>query len=336
MGFKMGIYSTAGTETCAGYPASLGYEDVDAEAFADWDIDYLKYDNCNVPSDWADKYDACVPDNPSVSTRANNGSCGGTDPYLPPKGFDWKTSKTHERYVRMRDALLKQNRTILYSLCEWGNAGVLSWGNSTGNSWRMTGDISPDWDRIATILNENSFYTHYTDFWGHSDPDMLEVGNGDLTPAETRTHFSLWAAMKSPLLIGTDLSKLSDANIAILKNKYLLAFHQDPVHGKSAAPFRWGVNPDWTFDPEHPAEYWAGDFSGGTMLWMMNTNYGMQTRSIAWDEVPGVKGRIGKGKKNGFRVTNAWTGKDLGCVKSGVEMDVQAHDTAVLVVGEAC
>ena len=165
---------------------------------------------------------------------------------------------------------------------------------------------------------------------------MLEVGNGDLTPAETRTHFSLWAAMKSPLLIGTDLSNLSDANIAILKNKYLLAFHQDPVHGKSAAPFRWGVNPDWTFDPEHPAEYWAGDFSGGTMLWMMNTNYGTQTRSIAWDEVPGVKGRIGKGTKKGFRVMNAWTGKNLGCVKDGIEMEVQAHDTAVLVVGKAC
>ena len=165
MGFKMGIYSTAGTETCAGYPASLGYEGVDAEAFADWGIDYLKYDNCNVPSDWADKYDACVPDDTGVSTRANNGSCGGTDAYLPPQGFDWKTSKTHERYMRMRDALLKQNRTILYSLCEWGTAGVLSWGNSTGNSWRTTGDISPDWDRIATILNENSFYTHYTDFW---------------------------------------------------------------------------------------------------------------------------------------------------------------------------
>jgi alpha-galactosidase len=72
----------------------------------------------------------------------------------------------------MRDALEAQNRTILYSLCEWGQADVEAWGNETGNSWRMSGDITPYWDRVAAILNENSFLLNSVDFWGHNDADM--------------------------------------------------------------------------------------------------------------------------------------------------------------------
>ena len=98
----------------------------------------------------------------------------------------------------------------------------------------------------------NSFLGEWDDFGGHNDPDMLEVGNGDLTVEETRSHFALWAIMKSPLLIGTDLTNLSQTNIDILQNKYLLAFNQDPVYGKPAAPYKWGVNPDWTFNATNP------------------------------------------------------------------------------------
>ena len=100
---------------------------------------------------------------------------------------------------------------------------------------------------------------------------MLEVGNGDLTPQETRTHFALWAIMKSPLIIGTDLAKLSQANVDILQNKLLLAFNQDNVVGKSASPYKWGVNPDWTYNATNPAEFWAGRSSNGTIVAMINT-----------------------------------------------------------------
>ena len=86
----------------------------------------------------------------------------------------------------------------------------------------------------------NSFLNEWADFGGHNDPDMLEIGNG-INEMESRSHFALWAIMKSPLLIGTDLSKISKSDIDILQNKYLLAFNQDPVYGKPAQPYKWYV-----------------------------------------------------------------------------------------------
>ena len=128
----------------------------------------------------------------------------------------------------------------------------------------------------------NSFLLDWTDFWGRNDPDMLEVwphsgiwisptdireqvGNG-LAIEQERTHFALWAMMKGPLLMGTDLTKLSKEQIALLQNKYLLAFNQDPVIGKPARPYKWGINPDYTFNGTVPAMYWSGSSSNGTMV----------------------------------------------------------------------
>lgn len=136
LGLKIGIYSSSGTQTCAGYPASIGYESIDAATWAEWGIDYLKYDNCNVPSNWTDSCIDCVPDSMHRDDLVN-GTCTNTDG-LCPEGFDFSTSNTAERFRIMRDALLAQNRTILYSLCEWGDAGVQTWGNSTGSSWYDT------------------------------------------------------------------------------------------------------------------------------------------------------------------------------------------------------
>jgi alpha-galactosidase len=98
----------------------------------------LKYDNCGVPSNWTDTYTYCVPD---PGSKATNGTC--PDNKNPaPAGYDWRTSLTAERYRRMRDALVSVGRTILYSLCDWGQADVNDWGDETGNSWRMSGDIT--------------------------------------------------------------------------------------------------------------------------------------------------------------------------------------------------
>ena len=104
-------------------------------------------------------------------------------------------------------------------------------------------------------MNINSFKMHHTDFWGHNDADMLEIGNG-LSAAESRSHFAAWAAMKSPLLIGTDVSKLSDDDLGILKNSFLLNFNQDNVFGAPAMPYNRDQNPDWTFNASWPAQYW--------------------------------------------------------------------------------
>ncbi|KAJ9214005.1 hypothetical protein DTO166G4_4450 [Paecilomyces variotii] len=256
-----------------------------------------------------------------------------------PKGYDWSTSKTAQRYRRMRDALEHVNRTILYSLCEWGDADVNEWGLQTGNSWRMSGDIQPNWVRISTIANENSFYMNYVDFWAHPEPDMLEVGNGNLTLAENRAHFALWAIMKSPLIIGTALDSISDDYLSILSNHALLDFHQDPVIGRPAYPYKWGYNPDWTFDPAHPAEYWSGPWSklGGTLVLMLNSEDVNATRTAVWSEIPELKGKEeGNRGDDGYKVTDAWTGKDLGCVKKEYSVQLESHDVAVLIVKEVC
>lgn len=231
----------------------------------------------------------------------------------------------------MRDALLAQNRTILYSLCEWGQADVEVWGNATGNSWRMSGDITPNWARVAEILNENSFQLNSVNFWGHNDADMLEIGNGDLTLAESRSHFAFWAAMKSPLIIGTALNLLPADHVEILKNQYLLAFSQDEKFGAPATPYKWGTNPDWTFNATNPAEYWSGASTAGTLVMALNTLNVSAVRSIEWSEVP----QLQKGRGS-FEVTDVWSGKSLGCVEGGINEVVGSHDTVAYLVGKKC
>ncbi|KAL9071716.1 MAG: hypothetical protein Q9157_005355 [Trypethelium eluteriae] len=257
-----------------------------------------------------------------------NGSCAG-EPSLCPSGYNYSTSNTASRYRLMRDALLAQNRTILYSLCDWGQAYVESWGNATGNSWRMSDDISPPFERILAILNENSFQLNATDFWGHNDADMLEVGNG-ISAAQTRSHFALWAAMKSPLIIGTDLSGVSDADVAVLKNAYLLAFNQDAEVGAPATPYKWGVNPDYTFNASFPAEYWSGESSNGTLVLVGNWLNETMSKVANYSEIPGLQAG------GAYQVVDVWAGSSLGCVQNGVQINVEANDTAVYLIQEGC
>ncbi|KAA8895615.1 putative alpha-galactosidase B [Sphaerosporella brunnea] len=322
MGFKVGLYSDAGSKTCGGYPGSLYYEDIDAATFSEWGIDYLKYDNCNVPSSWpSDEYNNCHPD--YNHPTGPNATCPD-DPNVAPPDYDWSTSSTAKRFKRMGDALLKQDRTILYSLCEWGQAGVETWGDSIAQSWRITDDIFPYFARIRHIVNYNQFRLNYVNFWGHNDADMLDLGNGNLTTVEARTHFALWAAMKSPLLIGTDLSVLASELVDVLKNPYLINFNQDPIVGEPAMPFNW----DWTYNDAQPAEYWAGKYrnSGEILLLMVNWGEEEKTMRAAFGVVPSTTAR------GAYEVTDVWTGKDLGLQRRFVEATVEPHGTAAFML----
>ena len=231
----------------------------------------------------------CVQDSYQVVT-SDNGTCKASDNQdiqFAPDSYDWGISNTAKRYQRMRDALKKQDREILLSMCVWGYADVYDWGNDTGVNWRMSGDIFPGWENILRITNINSFRMHHSDFWGHNDADMLEIGNG-LGQEESRSHFALWAAMKSPLLIGTDLTKLDSDDMEILKNKYLLAFNQDDTFGAPAMPYKWGLNPDWTFNTSWPAQYWSGQSKAGTLVLMFNPGDEAMNMSTMVDEIPGL------------------------------------------------
>jgi alpha-galactosidase len=137
-GLKLGIYSSAGLTTCAGYPASLGNEQRDANLWASWGIDYLKYDNCG--------------DHRGLSGQA--------------------------RYTAMRDALAGTGRQIFFAICNWGNDNVIQWGPATGNSWRTTGDIQGNWNSVMGILDAQPRYAGVSRPGAWNDPDMLEVGHG--------------------------------------------------------------------------------------------------------------------------------------------------------------
>lgn len=314
MGLKIGIYSDAGSQTCQQtMPGSLGFEEIDAKTWVDWGIDYLKYDNCNVPGDWQDNCWFCREPN---STCGNGeGKCGDD--------YDFSKSKSAERYVRMRDALKKQSRPILYSLCNGGWAGVQTWGPEVGMAWRATDDIADNWGSVVDIMSRNAFNVYNVDFFSHSDADMLEIGNGGLTHEEERTHFAIWVAMKSPLLIGTDLTKIKEGSLNILKSTELLRFHQDPKIGKAAVPFKF----DWKFDSNNPPQYWAGQYSEGTMLWLFNKNDKNVIMRVKLSEIPGLP------KANSYLVVDAWSGKTIGCMtSSSIVGGVLPHDTLVVVL----
>jgi len=195
-GMKFGLYSDAGTNTCQGRPGSIGYEEIDAKTYAEWGVDYLKYDNCYA------------------------------DPRTP-----------EERYPIMRDALNKSGRPIFYSMCEWGVDDPAKWAKNVGNSWRTTGDISDSWQSMIGIIDKNNEWADYAGPGGWNDPDMLEVGNGGMTYDEYRTHFSLWAISKAPLLIGCDVTKKDPQTFEILLNKEVIAVNQDRlgVQGRKVA-----------------------------------------------------------------------------------------------------
>jgi alpha-galactosidase len=159
---------------------------------------------------------------------------------------------------------------------------------------------------------------------------MLEVGNGGLTLAEERTHFALWAAMKSPLLMGTDLAKLRPASVEILKNKFLLAFNQDSVVGEPAVPYKWGTNPNWTFNDTAPPEYWSGNSKQGVFTLVVNVRDVENVKRLDFKEVPELKAG------GTYRVTDVWSGKDEGCFTEGIDLKIGAHDTSVLILRDDC
>lgn len=231
----------------------------------------------------------------------------------------------------MRDALLATGRSIEYSQCAWGHARIDQWGSSTGHSWRMTDDIAPSWVRgdngdwgVMPILNHASFFVNTTNFWGHGDWDMLEVGNGDLTVQESRSHFALWAALKSPLIIGTRLHNIKPEILQILSNKELIDFNQDLLEGEPAKPYKWGVNPNLTWNQTHPAEYWSGVSSKGVHVFVLNTLDVPQIKNVDFGEVPGLD------PNDEYTVFDSWTGQAQGRFKGGYAAWVDTHDTMAI------
>jgi len=207
-GLKLGIYSSPGPRTCAGYPASYGHEEQDAKTFAAWDIDYLKYDWCSARNFYTGEQLQAV-------------------------------------YQKMGDALLATGRPMVYSLCEYGWGEVEKWGPAVdGNLWRTTGDINDSWGSMIGNVEKQVPTAPYAGPGHWNDPDMLEIGNGHMTDDEYRTHMSLWALVAAPLLAGNDVRTMTDETKSILMNKEVIAIDQDPL-GKQASPVKNGDLETW-------------------------------------------------------------------------------------------
>ena len=195
-GLKFGMYSCAGNLTCAAYPGSFEHEFVDAATFAEWGVDYLKYDYC---------YKSDI-----IHGR-----------YL---------------YRRMGLALKNCGRDILFSACSWGADDTHEWIRETGaDMWRSTGDIFDVWSSVKDLTMQQEKILPYGGVGCFNDMDMLivgmhgkgNVGVEDLSDTQYKTHFSIWCLFGSPLMIGCDIRDMSEATKATLMNRELLAIDQD-------------------------------------------------------------------------------------------------------------
>lgn len=166
--------------------------------------------------------------------------------------------KPEKRYPPMRDALNSSRRTIFYSICEWGVDDPALWAGNVGNSWRTTDDINDTWVSMTTIADLNDKWASYAGPGGWNDPDMLEVGNGGMTYQEYRAHFSIWALMKAPLLIGCDVRNITAETFKILSNKEVIAVNQDPlgVQGRKVS----------VAEKDGCSQVWAGPLSGKRLV----------------------------------------------------------------------
>ena len=195
-GIKFGMYSCAGVRTCADYPGSFDHEFLDAETFAEYGADFLKYDFCYKP-------------------QSSDG------PVL---------------YHRMGTALECCSRDILFSACNWGADNVHRWIRSTGATmYRSTGDINDSFESFKDILLSQEKLFGYSAPGCFNDIDMLtvgmygkgNVGNVGCNDTDYKTQFSLWCLFAVPLMLGCDIRNMNKQTLDLITNKDLISINQD-------------------------------------------------------------------------------------------------------------
>ncbi len=307
-GLKFGMYSCAGTHTCGGHPGSFEHEFDDAETFAEWGVDYLKYDYCYKPD------------------------------YIPGEIL----------YKRMSTALRNCGRDIMFSACNWGNDNVYKWIRESGaHLFRSTGDIQDNWESIKRLALSQIGNECYGGNFCHNDIDMLVVGMhggsnnewinsteqgvnviadsgetmpklGGCTDEEYRTHFSLWAIMNSPLMIGCDIRRMTPATKEILTNKDVIAINQD-IECRGPYCIKQWNNPDNVFSLVKPlanGDYAVGMFNFGDRAGEMSLQF--------WDI--GLTTASGRG----LSIYDCWKHEELGTFTERFCTTVEPHGCVVL------
>jgi alpha-galactosidase len=256
-GLKLGIYSSPGPKTCGGYEGSYGHEQQDANTYARWGIDYLKYDWCSYTD----------------IARGNS------------------LEEVQKPYRVMRSALDNVPRDIVFSFCQYGMGNVWLWGaDAGGNDWRTTGDINDSWSSLQGIGFSQDGHEKYAGPGHWNDPDMLVVGklgwgrnlhSTHLTPNEQLTHITLWSLLSAPLLLGCDLSQLDPWTTSLLSNDEVLDVDQDPLGKPAGRRSRDGLLEVWA------RPLWDGTTAAG----LFNRGPVQATVTAKWSDL-GLTGRL--------------------------------------------
>src|SRR5947209_11334323 len=248
LGLKFGVYSDAGSKTCAGRPGGLGHEYHDAVQYAAWGVDYLKYDWCNTSTQDARASYAIIRQALDASGRP-----------IVLSICEWGTAKPWL----------------------WG-------AEVGGNLWRTTGDIQDRWggkqkwpdgsccsNGMLNIVDEEAGLESYGGPGHWNDPDMLEVGNGGMTDVEYKSHFSLWSILAAPLIAGNDLRSMRPEIHDILTNKEVIAVDQDAL-GKQGTRVR----------KDGELEVWAKQLKDGSRaVVLFNRSESQQNIAVTWEEL---------------------------------------------------
>jgi len=296
LGFKIGIYSDAADLTCGSHPGSYGFEDQDANLWASWGFDYLKYDYCNAP-------------------------------------FDQESAI--QRYTRMGDALRNTGRQFLFSLCEWGGRSPHLWGRKVGGQmWRVSGDVFDswiniwiaDWKTYGTGIDVSLEYAadlaDYGGPGGWNDLDMLIVGlkgkglihGGGMSFLEYQTHMSMWCMACSPLMIGCDVRKMEKDTADLLTNREVLVINQDPLGKPAHRVKQFGS-----------CEVWKKPLADGTLA------VALINRGSSGSDILLKAGDIGL-LDTPKLVRNLWAEQDIADFKADINLRVQPHETILLKV----
>jgi alpha-galactosidase len=297
-GLKLGIYSDAGSKTCAKRPGSRGYENQDAETYARWGIDYLKYDWCNTDSlnavgAYMTMHDALLrTGRPIVFSICEWGS---NKPWLwaPAVGNLWRTT---EDIHACFDCLLEHDT----------DRGVwVQWG-------------------VMPIMERQALLRGYAGPGHWNDPDMLEVGNG-MTVSEDRAHFTMWAMLAAPLISGNDLRHMSPETAAILTNRGAIAVDQDSL-GVEGLHYR-------TTDS---VEVWFKPLShDGWAMVLLNRARSPRTPTFDWRHEAvsdSVSGRSARFADVTYHIRDVWGDADRGTTAQAFSATVQPHDVVLLLL----
>lgn len=285
-GLKFGMYSCAGNLTCAGYPGSFEHEFVDAETFAEWGVDFLKYDYCY------------------------------HSPIIPGKYL----------YRRMGLALENCGRDILFSACSWGADETHEWIKESGASmWRSTGDIFDTWESIKNLTKQQEKLHPFNGTGCFNDMDMLVVGmygKGNVglagcSDVQYKTHYSIWALLGSPLMIGCDIRNMNQATKDILMNSEMIAINQDPL-------CRQPVRLTGIWSGEEMVLYSRQLSNGDIALGLFNMGDRKVTANLNLDEIglPLSTGRT-------LQLKEVWTGEECRVPNATLRRELEPFDCAV-------